>query len=368
MSAVQRIIGICPICKSEANKKIIPEISFELPVKEALPTQIRVLYCPYCNFSYNSFFAESTAFDGYYKRNTNDFYSDCGFDNRYRYQRDLILSLVDDRPVKVLDFGAGNGRLVSEFEKIEIQTIGVDVGTELNIYNRGKYDLIIVSHVLEHIIDPVRQIWLLSEILSEKGMIYVEVSNPLGYYNHPSLEFLRYIDRLHINHFSFEAMSKIASLCKLFVTDSGCFDFEYLDESRYPAAYFALKKNARPHTSFMGTNESIAKILKCYGKIEKKRMGGRFTDIREGDVAYGIGDNFFRTFGAAGVEDRLRQLIWCDGKFSGELHVGSCVFQVLNLADVQPIGSKAYVFVTGPARKSIKENLLKIGFDAVELC
>jgi SAM-dependent methyltransferase len=360
MSVIKRIMGICPICKSEASQEIIPEISFELPVKEELPTQIRILYCPYCNFAYNTFSSDSSVFDEYYKRNTNDFYSDCGFYQRYKYQRDLILSLAGDRPEKVLDFGAGNGRLVSEFKRIGIEAIGIDVGTEINTYNAGKYDLIIVSHVLEHLIDPVLQIGFLSELLNEKGMIYVEVPNPANYYNHPSLEFLRYIDRLHINHFSPETMAKIASFCKLFVTDMGCFDFEYLDETSYPAAYFALKKNTRPFTSFMDSKKSLVQILKSYGKIEKKRFAKQFTDVREGYVAYGIGDNFFRTFGAAGVEDRLSRLIWCDGKFSGELLVGNCVYQ--------PSGNKAYVFVTGPTRKSIKENLLYFGFKAIEFC
>jgi SAM-dependent methyltransferase len=327
-----------------------------------------VLHCPNCNFAYNSFSADSTVFDEYYKQNTNDFYSTCGFDQRYRHQRDLILTLTGDPPKKILDFGAGTGRLIAEFERMGIQCTGTDVETNQNIFGKSKYDLIIISHVLEHLIDPVGQIRFLSELLSENGMIYIEVPDPTGYYNHHSLEFLRYIDRLHINHFSFETMAKISRLCMLSFTNWGRFDFEYLDETSYPAAYFVLRKTIGQMPSLSGHDESLAVILGKYLETEKKRVADRINDVQEGDIAYGIGDNFFRFLGVAGIENRLRQLIWCDGKYSGKIHVGDFNFHILNIIDIKPTGRKAYIFVTGPGRKSVGDSLLQMGFREVEFC
>jgi SAM-dependent methyltransferase len=50
----------------------------------------------------------------------------------------------------------------------------------------GRFDLVILSHVLEHLPDPVAGLALIRDRLAPAGVVYVEVPN---YYGHPSVEF-----------------------------------------------------------------------------------------------------------------------------------------------------------------------------------
>ena len=50
-----------------------------------------------------------------------------------------------------------------------------------------RFDLIILSHVLEHLFDPVEAIKILGQSLADGGVLFVEVPN---YYGHPSLEYV----------------------------------------------------------------------------------------------------------------------------------------------------------------------------------
>ena len=68
------------------------------------------------------------------------------------------------------------------YERIEV--IGRDIA-DLRSESRT-FDLILLSHVLEHLSQPVRALEGVRERLGERGLFYVEVPN---YYGHPSVEF-----------------------------------------------------------------------------------------------------------------------------------------------------------------------------------
>jgi 2-polyprenyl-3-methyl-5-hydroxy-6-metoxy-1,4-benzoquinol methylase len=48
------------------------------------------------------------------------------------------------------------------------------------------FDLVVLSHVLEHLTDPVQCLRVLKSVLSTNGVLFVEVPN---FYGHPSLEY-----------------------------------------------------------------------------------------------------------------------------------------------------------------------------------
>jgi SAM-dependent methyltransferase len=94
----------------------------------------------------------------------NDFY------HNYKVPQ-YILKLIDEiKPKKILDYGCGTGQLLKELKKLNHDVVGMDSSDEaitiakegglevIKIYNldvdkidhKNKYDLIIVSHVLEH--------------------------------------------------------------------------------------------------------------------------------------------------------------------------------------------------------------------------
>ena len=65
-----------------------------------------------------------------------------------------------------------------------IQLIGYDID---DLKSQSKtFDLILLSHVLEHLPQPVQALRSVRERLADRGLLYVEVPN---YYGHPSLDF-----------------------------------------------------------------------------------------------------------------------------------------------------------------------------------
>lgn len=97
---------------------------------------------------------------------------------------------------KCLDLGSGSGEFMYLAKELDIECIGVEPNQGyahysreklgLNILNQtledtnfadGSFDLIRLSHVLEHMRDPVRSLKVLRQWLSEDGVLYIEVPN-----------------------------------------------------------------------------------------------------------------------------------------------------------------------------------------------
>jgi 2-polyprenyl-3-methyl-5-hydroxy-6-metoxy-1,4-benzoquinol methylase len=97
---------------------------------------------------------------------------------------------TSDGRLRVLDFGGGNGKLLQPFVEAGHLCVLVDynveplpgiqkVGDTLDDVPEGDdYDVIICSHVLEHLAEPAQTVRRLAKHLSSRGVIYGEV--PLG--------------------------------------------------------------------------------------------------------------------------------------------------------------------------------------------
>lgn len=127
----------------------------------------------------------------------------------------------------VLEIGCGAGGILSVFREQGIEKCkGVDLGSEYIQFGRqrgldlencsseqlqtsGGYDLIILSHVLEHFLDIQKELDVIRKLLSEDGILYVEVPgiNNLGevYGN----DFLVYLQNAHVRHFSCDTLTQI---------------------------------------------------------------------------------------------------------------------------------------------------------------
>lgn len=95
-----------------------------------------------------------------------------------------------------LDLGSGSGEFMFLAREIGIDCIGIEPNTAYANYCReklglnvlvqaiedtsfpaGKFDLIRLSHVLEHMRDPVRSLATLRNWLADDGLLYIEVPN-----------------------------------------------------------------------------------------------------------------------------------------------------------------------------------------------
>lgn len=171
-------------------------------------------------------------------------------DNLFYYHRgqsvvDLIgphLSVPADRPLRVLDAGAGFGHTLAVVaerypdatrEALEISGVCIDHlrahGVQVHdrtiedwaedrmVEGEAGFDLIILSHVLEHVRDPLRVLMLLRSRLRPGGLLFLEVPNiPLEllerYADHP------WAPRWDEPHLTLFSRSSLAYLVRL----TGC--------------------------------------------------------------------------------------------------------------------------------------------------
>ena len=144
-----------------------------------------------------------------------------------------LLSILNAKMSKkngqFLDFGCGDGTLLRDINrafpawrlagaelnsKNEAEVLGIPgvedfySGHVINISK--KYDVINLSHVLEHIVDPVCVLKELSGKLNSKGVIVVSVPNSLN-------SIFDFIVADHSSHFSVESLERIANFAGLHV-------------------------------------------------------------------------------------------------------------------------------------------------------
>lgn len=129
---------------------------------------------------------------------------------------DKCLPFLQKRNLKVLDYGGGKGTNLLNFKKNGAKCYLIDfdkenikgiknLGSSINeLESNQKFDLIICSHVLEHISDLGEIISKLKMFLKEKGVIYAEV--PLEIKAGISLE---YDPVTHINFFTNHSLANL---------------------------------------------------------------------------------------------------------------------------------------------------------------
>ncbi len=196
----------CLLCGSDERKIFARVESFGYPL---------VYYqCDDCGLIYQSL-EESRAADPEFYRNT---YRKIYQANEEPGEKDLwvqenradhLVSIIHDQleksPKRVLDIGASTGTLLNKIRQIfGCEVIGIEPGDAYREYakNKGiemihsldalieeksdKFDLISMSHVLEHFADPVDElIKIRIELLAHSGHLLIEVPN---YYAHDSYE------------------------------------------------------------------------------------------------------------------------------------------------------------------------------------
>ena len=151
----------------------------------------------------------------------------------------LIERLEIPKDAAILDVGCAQGALLAALRELGyVHLCGLDpslacvnmtrskgitafAGTISMYANEGvgRYDLIILSHVLEHIADLHEAMRFLKGWLAPGGKVYIEVPDASQYtdYDAPFLDF----NSEHINHFGLKSLMNLAHMHGLISTASG---------------------------------------------------------------------------------------------------------------------------------------------------
>lgn len=135
------------------------------------------------------------------------------------------LNFENDKPF-VLEIGCGAGGILQYFKERGFDVKGIDLGASYIKYGIEKGldletgflkdlkidrqpDLVIYSHVVEHLLDPNEEMSLVASLISPSSCLYIEVPGLRNLERPYKYDFLRYLQNAHTYHFTAISLSNL---------------------------------------------------------------------------------------------------------------------------------------------------------------
>jgi SAM-dependent methyltransferase len=373
----------CPICRQET------EVALQLRFssKMQLPTEVDLRHCDKDNFLFIGNGRQSD-YDEYYATVANDSYHKevslgAARSPIAKLQSGHLVAALSDFftvPRKVLDFGCGEASLLIELAakfptssffgfdpspaaktaSDQANMLGLDnlfIAGPKEIDEYGPYDLVIASHLVEHLLE-LDLLQLFHGLLTEGGLLYVEVPDALHYETFQRIEFLYYFDRLHVNHFTPQSLARLAAEYGFGHIKHFEYAFPYRDGGEYPALGMLFRKGGETVDI---ASPSLLEAAKRYIKREKEKaraIAAQFSTFNE-ILVWGAGDNFHRSAENGGPLSSLGNMTLLDRR-PHEVAIGNRRYQTIDPRD----GLRDYpwpvVVTVSEGRKEISRQITDI--------
>jgi len=219
----------CPICGSREFDHIASVDRQGLPVQT-----VRCLRCPTL---YSRRRLSDSALEKFYSSYYRDLYvgqstpNQKWFDSQVESGRKIFKSLLSAKIIpakldgfRVIEVGSAAGGGLVPFHDAGASVLGIDfdenylefgrskgidlqLGGISDLGNFGLHDIVILKDVLEHLPSPIHSLELIQSVLSDRGVVYIQVPGLqalkfLGYRN----DLLRYLQLAHLCHFTKESL------------------------------------------------------------------------------------------------------------------------------------------------------------------
>jgi len=279
-----------PICNSN-NSNLIKKINFSLFEGHPMQGGYDLVQCQDCSFIYADTKVTQAELDDYYsnlsKYESKEISTGGGYNeydrNRLVDTAQYISSRFNNKELAIADVGCAIGGLLEQLRNEGFNNItGIDPSIScVNITKNekginclhaslfelddsfGKYDLVILSHVWEHILDLEAALKSIEKILKPNGCIYVECPNAMNYKNvihAPYQEF----NTEHINHFSTASFYNFFGSRGYALIDKGIRIMKIASNNDYDAVYSLFKKNLDGSKTEIVFDQEILPSIKIY--------------------------------------------------------------------------------------------------------
>lgn len=271
---------LCPICASNNDEQISQKDRYGL--------YYHVVVCCDCGLVYTNPRMTQKSYNEFYDSEYRKLYvgaelpTKSFFTGQYNKGRHIFNFIKTTFPNKifkglsVLEIGCGAGGILFYFKEQGCDVKGFDLGKEYLVYGRDNFnldlirgslkdvpkytpDIVIYSHVLEHILDLNSELQKLKEICHEESILYIEVPGIKNIHNTYKMDSLLYFQNAHTFHFT------LSSLTNLF-TKNG---FILIRGTEHIRSVFSKAKATSLENVIFNEHPEIVNYFK---RIEQKRF------------------------------------------------------------------------------------------------
>lgn len=219
----------CPICKNTSNI-LLRQFNYAIFDDSPLDNSYNLVLCDNCKFIFYDTKNTLKNIHDYYTQNLHYIITEnsgTGSSNtneklRYIYMLSLLQKYKISKNSTIIDIGSAKGGFLSFLKMrgynnllaidllpecinyIRSNKISAEIGSIENLsstINNKSADVIILSHILEHVIDLQLAMEELNHIIKDNGLIYVEVPIPINNSSFKDAPLWDYLYE-HINYFS----------------------------------------------------------------------------------------------------------------------------------------------------------------------
>ena len=268
----------CIICNSENSKSVSNRDRYGL--------KYEVQICKNCGLVYTSPRMTQLAYNEFYDLEYRRLYLGAEkpfadyFNKQYKRGENIFsylmkLDLLSGNDIKILEVGCSSGGILAFFNNKGFKTIGVDLDSNYLNYGRKEYglnlihgtiqdipkdfhpDIIIYSHVLEHVLDLEKELKTIREMVTSSTKIYIEVPGIKNVHIAYNSDILYYFQNAHTYHFTLSSLKNLMNK----------YDFKFLTGDEFIRSVFL------PASKQEGTIKSdYIEVIGYLKKTERHRM------------------------------------------------------------------------------------------------
>ena len=241
---------------------------------------LNIMFCEKCNHNFN--ITKKSVNEDYisYYENMSKYHhgkADMKEDGLYSKQISYMNSCIDMSNVKkILNYGSGNVSYENRFGNVVVDDYDIGLGDK----SHEKYNLIILSHVLEHVYELNSFFDNLKLNLTSDGLVYIEIPNS-EYYHCMNYDVpLQEINIEHINFFSKYSLSKLLIMNNF--TPVSIIDDSFNIKDRTP--YYVIRGIFKLNSVNIGFDKYVTDGINFLEKVQRK-----LHDITGNFYIYGMG-------------------------------------------------------------------------------
>jgi SAM-dependent methyltransferase len=262
---------ICPVCGSFKRVPVDWELEFVVPDGWELPETSKVICCAQCGVIFYDNNKTQMDYDHYYIKRYGYGLEGPDIDARMAGAAEFIAKNFT-KDISIVDYGGGNGDLMRALQKVGFRnvtnyTLGDNLGS-------NKYDLLICSHILEHIYDVQYFMKQVVDFVKPNGYIYLDMPYYDDYeaYDSPLMD----MHQKHINHFWIKHIDSL-----MFNHGFELSDFEFYKERGCPLLRRLYKK--------YDITGNFLNIKKMFDK-RMRELIDKVKEVKQPVIVWGLGD------------------------------------------------------------------------------